>query len=159
MTESYPGAERTPKPPRFETEITYPTAFALEEYMKDQQVGLTQATMDMANTGLTIAGLKLDGCVVEIHYPNGEQWYVAPEEMDLELVDFVSKLSISLPQGLQDSIRLMAMRCEVSAEEMFAGLIEEARTLRIARKRGGNLICVHPDRRRQRIVLIQEKDD
>lgn len=48
------------------------------------------------------------------------------------------------------------MRFEVSDKQMFANLIEEARILRILRKRGGSLVCTHPDGKREKIILKHE---
>ncbi len=156
MTESYP--EYVQEPPQFEIEINYPVAFALEEYIADRQVGLTRAVYDMARLGLSATELILNGCSIEAQYSDGEQSYTAPEEMDLDKIDQVRRIRVAIPQELQDSIRLMAMRCELADEEMFARLIEEARTLRIVHKRGGMLICTHPDGRVVEIILPQEED-
>lgn len=158
MIESYPDAERSPEPSPFVTTIDYPTAFALEEFIIDQRVGLARSVYVMTSVGLAIMDLKLHGCVIEAHYPHGKRFYKAPEEMNLDKLDKIKRLEVPLFQDIQDSIELLGMQLELSKEQTFIRLIEEARTQRIIRKCNGQSICTYPNGVRQKLVLLQEND-
>lgn len=151
-----PAYEREPQQaPRFEVAIAYPTAFALEEYMADRRVHLTQAVCDMSVIGLTVLEYKLAEYTVEVEYPKGEGWYDAPAEIDTDAISMIKSVNVDLPQVLREAIEDMGKRYGRSLEQVFESMIEGARTIRIAHQRGGIIFFVS----REEVILFQEDDN
>lgn len=136
-------------------EIDTATAFALREYIHDNNVGLAQAVTDMIDIGRFAFEAESAGIVFEVEYPEGEKFYEADETI-FDAIDTVQRIRTGVHPDHQLILDSIADDTGKSRDEVLMMFVEKARLLRLQHKKKAVITMVAPDGSREQLVFVRE---
>lgn len=134
-------------------EIDTPTAFALYEYMLDNNVGLVQAVNQMVDIGWFVVEAEMAGISFEVEYLLGEGPYRADDEI-FDAIKEVKRVKTGLHIEYQRVLAAVADALDKKKDDVFVMFVEKARTLRLHHKKNAIITMVAPDGSREQIQYV-----
>ena len=136
-------------------EIDTPTAFALREYIQDNNVGLAHAVNDMIDMGRFVYEAEGAGIVFAVEYPDGEGFYEADEAL-FDTIRRVQRIEQAVRPDHQIALDSIAGDLDKNRSEVLMMLVEKARTLRLQHRKKAVITMIAPDGSRRQLRFRRE---